>query len=203
MRFSESEGVDVWTPGKVTQLKNVTKLDVSSTTTDDITDTVFGVVPGSTVPPASAIMFGTSAGLFAITWYYNSDMTCYQASLTGDFTGSYSVQSLATNPTRTELFVYLTTTDGSYIVRNSSFVAGIGTTTTTLASQVSFGLSPSMEYVKGRLIVVGDQSVYEVDAYADSAITALPDALYTLPGTAYFSDVSISEYSGGFYVGYN
>ena len=193
-RFKESRGVDVWTKGQVTLLKDVT------TSAHPITGAI--KTNGRHNQQMRSIKWNTSSGVLVLDEY---DIDKIDTS--GTVTHFVDYNSGVDDP------VYAMCDDGTYAywVTNDTVSGKIElnkkllTLDSTTAPTVMF-TSPgitvtnaAMEFVKERIVMAANNSIYEISPSASS----LPTALYTHPSTNYLF-TSITASGPAIYVsGYN
>lgn len=178
-RFSDSRGVDVWTKGEVTLLKDVftTHFTTGARNTSTLRAT----------QQARSIKWNSTSGV--LLW---DDYDVDKIALDGTLTHFVDYNSGTAYP------VYAICDDGTYAywITNSVGAGGklamikkplTGSSAST-ADEVTMFTSPSivvanatMEYVKGRIVACINNAVYEISP----AATALPTALYTHPVSTY------------------
>ena len=196
-RFNDSKGVDVWTKGQVTLLKSCSEGHVTT-----------GPIQSNGRP----FQYSRS-----IKWNATSGILMHD---------EYDVDKIAIDGTVTHFIDYLTAgaepvraicDDGTYAYWVANAVAGganklhmykkplTGSSASTADETTMFtttGLVISnavMEYVKERIVMAINNSIYELS----SSASALPTALYTHPATGYVY-TSITASGPAIYVaGYN
>lgn len=177
-RFHDSRGVDVWTKGQVTLLNDVTAGHVITTPIQS---------NGRSLQQVRSIKWNSTSGVL--------------------LHDGYDVDKVDTTGTATHFIDYNTGTafpvygicdDGTYAYWVTNNAAGAGKLTVykkpltgssaSTADEVKLFDSPSivvtnavMEYVKDRIIMCANNSVYEFSASA----SALPTPLYTHPSNGY------------------
>jgi hypothetical protein len=187
-RFADSKGVDVWTKGQVTMLKDSTQGHI-----------VTGAIRSNKRPYQSlrSIEWTTSGTTFdgALLWDeydvdkikvddpsnpvhfidYNAGTDAPVFAICDDGTFAYWITNTATKKT-----VYKKPLSGS-AADNSDRV--------TMFDEVGLVTNATMEYVKDRIIMCANNKVYE---FAGSA-TAMPTAVYTHPvSTHVYSSITAS-----------
>ena len=196
-RFSESKGIDVWTKGQATLLKNVTEGHV----------TTGAIASNGTV----------QQHLRSIKWSGTSGVLLHD---------EYDVDKIAADGTVTHFIDYLTAgaepvraicDDGTnaYWIANATAgganklhmfkkpltgsSASTADETTMFTATGTVITNGAMEYVKERIVMAVNNSIYELS----SSASALPTALYTHPSTAYVY-TSITASGPAIYIaGYN
>lgn len=196
-RFADSKGLDVWTKGQVTLLKNCTS-----------THTITGTIAsnGVTQQHLRSIKWNTTKGVLLLDDYdvdkiaadgtvthfvdYNAGAGVYPVySVCDDGTNAYWITNKTSGAT-TKLTVFgkpltgssASTADEFKIFDNSQIIT-----------------NATMEYVKQRLVICADNKVYECAA----AATSTPTLLYTNPSTAHVY-TSVTASGPAIYIsGYN
>ena len=191
-RFKESKGVDVWTKGQATLLKNVTAGHVTtgpiasngvsqqqmrsikwSTFTGALFHDEYDVDKIKVTDPSNPVHFidynsGTDAPVYAIC---------------DDGTYAYWITNTATKKTVYKKALTLTSSDS-----NTPMFDEIGTIS-----------NAAMEYVKDRIVLCADNKVYEFSTSA----SAMPTAVYTHPTSSHVY-TSITASGPAIYIaGYN
>lgn len=192
-RFTDSKGVDVWTKGQVTLLKDVTAGHI---TTGDIRTT------GRRFQELRSIEWNGNKGLL--------------------LKDEYDVDKIDANGTETHFINYNAGTDApvhgicddgtyAYWVTNTSTkktvykkpLTGDATTApgdvTTMFDEIGTISNAVMEYVKERIVMCADNKVYEFS----SSASAMPTAVYTHPASSHIY-TSITASGPAIYIaGYN
>ena len=200
-RFAESKGVNVWTKGQVTLLKNCTSTHY---TTGPI------AANGNVQQHVRSIKWNSTSGVL-LHDEYDVDKIALDGTLTHfvDYTAG------------TDAPVYGICDDGTYAywITNTSTKktvykkpltgdSGTGTTTPSLTGDVTKVIDDSgtvsnavIEYVKDRLVICADNKVYE--SSTNPATTTWPTAVYTHPASTHVY-TSIAASGAAIYVaGYN
>ena len=200
-RFAESKGVNVWTKGQVTLLKNCTSTHY---TTGPIASN------GNVQQHVRSIKWDSTSGVL-LHDEYDVDKIAVDGTLTHfvDYTAG------------TDAPVYGICDDGTYAywITNTATKktvykkpltgnSGTGTTTPSLTGDVTKVIDDSgtvsnavIEYVKDRLVICADNKVYE--SSTNPATTTWPTAVYTHPASTHVY-TSIAASGAAIYVaGYN
>jgi hypothetical protein len=189
-RFQDSKGVNVWTKGQVTLLKDVTQ---SHETTGDIASN------GTTQQHLRAINWSTYTGVLMHDEYdvdkidsngnvthfidYNSGSDSPVYAICDDGVTAYWITNTATKKT-----VYKKALTGNSSTSNTAMFDEIGTIS-----------NATMEYVKNRIVLAADNKVYE---FATSA-SAMPTAVYTHPSTSHVYTSITASGTAIYLSGYN
>jgi hypothetical protein len=189
-RFHESKGVNVWTKGQVTLLKNCTQ---THQTTGDIASN------GVTQQHLRAIQWSTYEGVLLHDEYdvdkidsngnethfidYNSGTDSPVYAICDDGVNAYWITNTATKKT-----VYKKALTGNSSTANTAMFDEIGTISNAV-----------MEYVKNRIVMAADNKVYE---FAPTA-SAMPTAVYTNPSTTHVYTSVTSSGPAIYLAGYN
>ena len=193
-RFADSKGVDVWTKGQVTMLKESTQGHV-------VTDPV--LANGRVQQLARSIEWSGTQGVLLHDGYdvdkvpvndpsnpihfidYNAGTDSKVYAICDDGTTAYWITNTATKKT-----VYKKPLTG---------VASNNADRTTMFDEVGLITNATMEYVKDRIVMCADNKVYE---FAGSSV-AMPTALYTHPVTTH-TYTSVTASGPAIYIaGYN
>ena len=191
-RFADSKGVNVWTKGQVTLLKNVTE---GHNTTGPIASN------GNVQQHVRSIKWNTTSGVLMHDEYdvdkiavdgtvthfidYNSGTDSPVYGICDDGTYAYWITNTATKKT-----VYKKPLTGS-----SASSADV----VTMFDEIGTISNATMEYVKDRIVMCADNKVYE---FATTA-SAMPTAVYTHPTTSHVY-TSITASGPAIYIaGYN
>ena len=191
-RFTESKGIDVWTKGQATLLKNVTSGHV---TTGPIASN------GVSQQQMRSIKWSTFTGALVHDEYdvdkikvtdpsnpvhfidYNSGTDAPVYGICDDGTTAYWITNTTTKKTVYKKALTLTSSDS-----NTPMFDEIGTISNAV-----------MEYVKDRIVMCADNKVYEFSTSA----SAMPTAVYTHPTTSHVY-TSITASGPAIYIaGYN
>jgi hypothetical protein len=189
-RFHDSKGVNVWTKGQVTLLKNCTQ---SHETTGDI------AANGVTQQHLRAIQWSGNDGVLMHDEYdvdkinssgtvthfidYNSGTDSKVFAICDDGVNAYWITNTATKKT-----VYKKALTGNSSTSNTAMFDEIGTISNAV-----------MEYVKNRIVMAADNKVYE---FAPTA-SAMPTAVYTNPSTTHVYTSVTSSGPAIYLAGYN
>lgn len=196
-RFHESKGVNVWTKGQVTLLKNSTEGHITTGAIDS---------NGRPTQQLRSIKWNSTSGVLLHDEYdvdkiaADGTVTHFIDYLTGsaepvraicdDGTNAYWITN-ATAGGANKLHMFKKPLTGS-----SASTADETTMFTATGTVISNGV---MEYVKERIVMAVNNSVYELS----SSASALPTPLYTHPSTAYVY-TSITASGPAIYIaGYN
>ena len=191
-RFADSKGVDVWTKGQVTMLKESTQGHV-------VTDPV--LANGRIQQHARSIEWSGTQGVLLHDGYdvdkvpvndpanpihfidYNAGTDSKVYAICDDGTTAYWITNTATKKTVYKKALTLTSS----------------TPGTTMFDEVGLISNATMEYVKDRIVMCADNKVYE---FASSSV-AMPTALYTHPVSTH-TYTSITASGPAIYIaGYN
>jgi hypothetical protein len=174
-RFTDSDNVDVWTPGEVTLLKETANMSgVTSgvykllSAQSGSTDVVVGYIPGSTT------IKSFQADGTVVTTYAPTNL------------GNILDTAVVTDGTR--LFV----ADNDHI-----YVGPLNAATTGWTEYYATGARATLAWVKQRLVGAVTNSVYELTGATGSALS-LPTPLYTHPNASWIWS-SISEGGSAIY----
>ena len=189
-RFHDSKGVNVWTKGQVTLLRNCTQ---SHETTGDIAGN------GATQQHLRAIQWSGNEGVLMHDEYdvdkinssgtvthfidYNSGTDSKVFAICDDGVNAYWITNTATKKT-----VYKKALTGNSSTSNTAMFDEIGSISNAV-----------MEYVKNRIVMAADNIVYE---FAPTA-SAMPTAVYTNPSTTHVYTSVTSSGPAIYLAGYN
>jgi len=189
-RFHDSKGVNVWTKGQVTLLRNCTQ---SHETTGDIAGN------GATQQHLRAIQWSGNEGVLMHDEYdvdkinssgtvthfidYNSGTDSPVYAICDDGVNAYWITNTSTKKT-----VYKKALTGNSSTSNTAMFDEIGTISNAV-----------MEYVKNRIVMAADNKVYE---FAPTA-SAMPTAVYTNPSTTHVYTSVTSSGPAIYLAGYN
>ena len=191
-RFSDSKGVNVWTKGQATLLKNVTSGHV---TTGPIATN--GVVQQH----LRSIKWGTFTGALLHDEYdvdkikvtdpsnpihfidYNSGTDSPVYAICDDGTFAYWITNTSTKKTIYKKALTLTSSDAD----------------TKMFDEIGTISNASMEYVKDRIVLCADNKVYEFSTSA----TAMPTVLYTHPTSTHVYTSTTASGPAIYIAGYN
>jgi hypothetical protein len=191
-RFADSKGVDVWTKGQVTMLKNCTQ-------GHNVTGAIRAT--GRPFQTMRSIFWSNTSGVLLHDEYdvdkipaddptnpvhfidYNAGTDSPVFAICDDGTTAYWITNTATKKT-----VYKKALTGTSATANTFMFDEIGTIS-----------NATMDYVKDRIVLCADNKVYEFAASA----TAMPTALYTHPVSSHVY-TSITASGPAIYIaGYN
>jgi hypothetical protein len=171
-QFTESKGMDVWTRGQATLL-------------NDTASFYSGSAPGQLI----GLNDGTNDCILV------TDGSALKKITTGGSSSTYTQAGTAST-------IYSLTTNGKqyFFVNGSTVHRGnvAGSTSDTEIYTATSTTRATIRYVKQRLIVAINNSIYELNPNA-SASTALPTALFTHPNTSWVWS-SISEGPSAIYI---
>ena len=189
-RFADSKGVDVWTKGQVTLLRNSTQGHI---TTSPI------AANGNVQQHMRSIKWGTNSGVLLHDGYdvdkidsngtethfidYNSGTDTKVYAICDDGTYAYWITNTATKKTVYKKLLTLTSADAE----------------TKMFDEIGVIANATMEYVKDRIILCADNKVYEFSTSA----SAMPSPVYTQATTTHVY-TSITASGPAIYIaGYN
>ena len=179
-RFADSKGIDVWTKGQASLLKNVT--------------------PGHVTTGAIRANGRSFQTLRSIKWNSSSGVLMHD---------EYDVDKIDTNGTVTHFIDYNTGTDSpvygicddgttAYWITNTATKKTVykkaltgtsATANTFMFDEIGTVSNATMDYVKDRIVMCADNKVYE---FAASAV-AMPTAIYTHPVASHtYSSITAS-----------
>ncbi len=190
-RFHESKGLNVWTKGEVTLLKNCTT--VSHPCTGPIASN------GNVNQHIRSIKWNTTEGVLLHDEYdvdkiaidgtvthfidYNSGTDSKVYAICDDGTNAYWITNTATKKTVYKKALTLTSSDSN----------------TTMFDEIGTISNAAMEYVKDRIVLCADNKVYEFSTTA----SAMPTAVYTHPTSSHVY-TSVTASGPAIYIaGYN
>lgn len=191
-RFADSEGVDVWTPGSTTLLRNVTAgHDVTTGLPTYLRSIQYGSANGVLSLDGGDVDKINTSGTVAHFINYTDGLDTKVYSICDDGTYAYWITNRSTSDLAAVERKLLTKID-------------------TDASQIFYvdnAISVStavIEYVKGRLIACINNKIYELEQYKATGTTNLPTPLFTHKSSAFVftgiaespSDVYVSGYDG-------
>ena len=191
-RFADSKGIDVWTKGQATLLKNVTSGHITtgpiasngvvqqhlrsikwSTFTGALLHDEYDVDKIKVTDPSNPIHF--------IDYNSGTDSPVY--AICDDGVTAYWITNTATKKTVYKKALTLTSSDAD----------------TKMFDEIGVVSNATMEYVKDRIILCADNKVYEFSTSA----TALPSPVYTQPATSHVY-TSVTASGPAIYIaGYN
>ena len=192
-RFTDSRGVDVWTKGKVTLLKDVAPIHLTTGTIR---------TNGRPNQYARSIRYGTTDAILLADEYdvdkitdagevhfidYNSGADYPVYAICDDGTNAYWVTNRTSGTAR--MYVYKKVLTGTSATAETQMFTDAGVTVTNAV----------MEFVKERIVMCVNNSIYEFSTTASS----LPSPVYTHPNTDYVY-TSITASGPAIYIsGYN
>jgi len=196
-RFADSKGVDVWTKGQATLLKNSV---TSHITTEDLQSN------GRSWQFTRSIKWGTTAGVLLHDGYDvdKIDSTGTETHFINYNAGSsYPVYAICDDGTYA---YWITKIDDSGVTKTAMYKKPLTGDATSTADEVQMWKTSSivvsnavMEYVKERIVLCLNNGVYEMS----SSASALPTAVYTHPASGHVF-TSITASGPAIYVsGYN
>lgn len=178
-RYHSSVNVDVWTEGKVTLLPAV-----------NANTTMSGVVDGTEVTYGDG-----TAGAVLVT-----ASTVWSTDSGGGGSGTVTTATVGTNyaVTTNGSHVFLATSSGLYSAAVPSISVNIGTP----AKQYTYtATNGTLAFVKSRIMLGLDNSIYEIPPYPATPPAALPTAKYTHPDPnwrwTYFTEMNNAIYAVG------
>jgi hypothetical protein len=190
-RFQDSKGVNVWTKGQVTLLKDVTQ---SHETTGDIASN------GVTQQHLRAIRWSTYDGVLMHDEYdvdkidsngnvthfidYNSGSDSPVYAICDDGANAYWITNTATKKT---------------VYKKALTETSTSTSGTAMFDEIGTISNAVMEYVKNRIVMAADNKVYE---FAPTA-SAMPAAVYTNPSTTHVYTSVTASGPAIYLAGYN
>jgi len=191
-QFANSKGVNVWTKGQVTLLKDVTEGHIVTTPLQPT---------GRSMQQARSIKWNNTSGILLHDGYdvdkipaddpnnpvhfidYNTGVDAPVYGICDDGTYAYWITNTATKKT-----VYKKALTGTSATANTFMFDEIGTISNAV-----------MEYVKERIIMCADNKVYE---FSSSAV-AMPTPIYTHPSASYVYTSIAASGSAIYTAGYN
>ena len=190
-RFQDSKGVNVWTKGQVTLLKDVTQ---SHETTGDIASN------GVTQQHLRAINWSTYTGVLMHDEYdvdkidsngnvthfidYNSGSASPVYAICDDGVTAYWITNTATKKT---------------VYKKALTETSTSTSGTAMFDEIGTISNAAMEYVKNRIVLAADNKVYEFPTSA----SAMPTAVYTHPSTSHVYTSITASGTAIYLSGYN
>ena len=189
-RFSDSKGIDIWTKGETTLLKNCTSthyttgaLASNGNVQQHVRSIKWSDTSGVLLHDEYDVDKISSSGTVTHFIDYNSGTDLPVYAICDDGTYAYWITNTATKKTVYKKALTLTSSDAD----------------TKMFDQVGAVSNAAMEYVKDRIVMCADNKVYE---FATSA-TAYPTVLYTHPTTSHVY-TSITASGPAVYIsGYN
>ena len=189
-RFADCKGLNVWTKGQVTLLRNSTQGHI---TTSPIASN------GNVQQHLRSIKWGTNTGVLLHDGYdvdkinssgtethfvdYNSSADSKVYAICDDGTYAYWITNTSTKKTVYKKLLTLTSADAD----------------TKMFDEIGAISNATMEYVKDRIIMCADNKVFEFS----TAATAMPTAVYTQPTSTHVY-TSITASGPAIYIaGYN
>jgi len=189
-RFQDSKGVNVWTKGQVTLLKDVTQ---SHETTGDIASN------GTTQQHLRAINWSTYTGVLMHDEYdvdkidSNGNVTHFIDYNSGSDSPVYAICDDGVTA------YWITNTATKKTVYKKALIGNSSTSNTAMFDEIGTISNATMEYVKNRIVLAADNKVYE---FATSA-SAMPTAVYTHPSTSHVYTSITASGTAIYLSGYN
>ena len=170
-RFADSHGVDVWTKGQVSLLKDVSQ---GHNTTGALQSN------GRPFQSISSIKWGTTEGV--LLWdQYDIDKIDSSGNITHFLDGSNPAYAVC-NDGVNAYWIYNDVSTGKLKLDKKALTLTSADAATNLFTHPSIVVTNAvMEYVKDRIILCANNAVYEMATNASS----LPTAAYTNPNTNY------------------
>lgn len=196
-RFAESKGLNVWTKGQVTLLKNCTSTHV---TTGAIASN------GTSQQHVRSIKWNTTSGVL-LHDEYDVDKIAVDGTVTHfiDYNAgsAYPVYAICDDGTYA---YWITKISDAGVIKTAMYKKPLTGSSADTSDEVQMWKTSSvvvsnasMEYVKERIVLCLNNAVYEMS----SSTSALPTALYTHPSSAYVY-TSVAASGPAIYVsGYN
>ena len=196
-RFTDSKGVDIWTKGKVTLLNSCNQGHVV-TTPVPTTGTYVGKVPQH----LRSIKWGSTNGVLLHDGY-DVDKLASDGTLTHfvDYNSGtdYPVYAICDDGTYAYWITNKTGTN-KLTMYKKALTGDSATADTEMFTHGTIVLANgAMEYVKERIIMAANNSIYELP----SSSTTLPSPLYTHPNTGYVYTSITSSGPAIYIAGYN
>lgn len=190
-RYTDSKGVDVWTKGQVTLLKNCSEADHYTT----------GAIAANGTPQqhVRSIKWNSTSGIL-LRDEYDVDKIDVDGNLTHfvDYTSGVDSPVYALCDDGTTAY-WITNTATKKTVYKKALTGTSATANTTMFDEIGTVSNAAMEYVKDRIVMCADNKVYE---FSGSAV-AMPTAVYTHPVSSHVY-TSITASGAAIYVaGYN
>ena len=196
-RFADSKGLDVWTKGEVTLLKNCTSTHVTT-----------GALASNGTPQqhVRSIKWNTTSGVL-LHDEYDVDKIAVDGTVTHfvDYNAgsAYPVYAICDDGTHA---YWITKITDAGVVKTAMYKKPLTGSSASTADEVQMWKDSSivvtnaaMEYVKERIVVCINNKVYEMS----SSATALPTAVYTHPSSTHVY-TSVSASGAAIYIaGYN
>jgi hypothetical protein len=192
-RYAESKGVDVWTPGQVTLLNNVTQEHITTGALN---------TNGRANQTLRSIQWNGTSGVL-LRDEYDVDKVAADGTVTHfiDYNAGTDDKVYAICDDGTTAFWLTNDNASGKLEVNKKLLTGDASTSATVMF-TSPGITVTngvMEFVKERIVMCANEKVYE---FAPTA-SALPTALYTHPSTSHIY-TSIAASGTAIYVsGYN
>jgi hypothetical protein len=189
-RFHESKGVNVWTKGQATLLRNTTQ---SHETTGDIASN------GVTQQHLRSIKWSTYEGVLMHDEYdvdkidSSGTVTHFIDYNSGTDSPVYAICDDGTNA------IWITNTATKKTVYKKALTGNSSTSNTMMFDEIGTVSNAVMEYVKNRVVMAADNKVYE---FAPNA-TAMPTAVYTNPASTHVYTSITSSGPAIYLAGYN
>jgi hypothetical protein len=180
-RYTDSKGVDVWTKGQVTLLKNCSEADHYTT----------GAIAANGTPQqhVRSIKWNSTSGIL-LRDEYDVDKIDVDGNLTHfvDYTSGTDSPVYALCDDGTTAY-WITNTATKKTVYKKALTGTSATSNTTMFDEIGAISNAAMEYVKDRIVMCADNKVYE---FSGSAV-AMPTAVYTHPvSTHVYTSVTAS-----------
>ena len=196
-RFAESKGLDVWTKGQVTLLKNCTSTHVTT-----------GALASNGTPQqhVRSIQWNSTSGVL-LHDEYDVDKIAVDGTVTHfiDYNAgsAYPVYAICDDGTYA---YWITKISDAGVIKTAMYKKPLTGSSASTADETQMWKTSSvvvsnasMEYVKERIVLCLNNAVYEMS----SSATALPTALYTHPASSHVF-TSITASGSAIYVsGYN
>jgi hypothetical protein len=189
-RFAVSKGVDIWTKGQVTLLKNCTSAHVTT-----------GAIASNGTPQqhVRSIKWNTTSGVL-LHDEYDVDKIALDGTVTHfvDYNAGVDSPVYAVCDDGTTAY-WITNTATKKTVYKKALTLDSTTPGTKMFDEIGAISNATMEYVKDRIVLCADNKVYE---FSGSAV-AMPTAVYTHPVTTHVY-TSVAASGPAIYIaGYN
>jgi len=190
-RFNDSKGVNVWTKGQATLLRNTTQ---SHETTGDI------AANGVTQQYLRPIKWSTYEGVLAHD-EYDVDKIDSNGNVTHfiDYNSGSASPVYAICDDGTQAFWITNTATKKTVYRKALTETSTSTSGTVMFDEVGTVSNAVMEYVKNRIVMAADNKVYEFAANA----VAMPTPVYTNPSSSHVYTSITSSGPAIYLAGYN
>ena len=193
-RFETSKGVNVWTPGQVTLLREVTQ---EHETTGPI------AANGVTQQHLRPIQWSTYEGVLMLD-EYDVDKIDSDGTVTHfiDYNAGtdFPVFAICDDGEKAYWVTNVTSGGGTKVTVYNKALTGNASTADTYMFDANFTISnAAMEYVKNRIVLAADNSIYEFS----TAAVAFPTAVYTNPSTGHVYTSITASGSAIYVAGYN